>query len=725
MVLSATLITGAAVSGMPLYHAETVGSTQTDTGQETTSDVDMPYKQNISNVLSEQMELKLQREDCDSNFDTMRSTANEQIAGMEKISNHLNTQYEKYSDYGKLKKAKRRMDKQLSKAKSLLMSTNGAYTTNEYKYNIELAPDEETVNDVNSSFEEISKLCYDAQKNDMTVKKYRGFYDIGDERENIVKTAMGAIGKISYQWGAKSTSEEMPSQLDCSGFVQWVYRAVQGKTDETLASTASIGSTYEQIQKDELKPGDIGMKNPEGTCFKDASGTIFYSEAAARASNDEFNEKIEKAIELQKTDYEDAVKKENKSFKKDLKEIKAGKWKGMAEELKSQESDDHETLKSGDEKADPDTEADESSLDKKQTKALKKAKAEEKPDKTEKKASKKTRGGKKDQSKTADKKGKADSKKADTHKADSGKKASEKENPKSKKSGNLSKNKTGQKVKQEKTKQENVKQEKTTGSEKKISKKEKTAEDIEFRTEIHERTLRDLKRQKKKAIDKLKKELIDDNVITKQIGHVGIYAGKDKDGNDTWIHCTGGSIDNVVLTTEDEYDGFQYFYSPLENKQKNVSAGNFLDGTKVVNLPELEGYNGGKTYEPYTAITSVDSRQYKLQQEAYTNEDGFRMINGRYMIATGSGVSHDIGRYIDVVLENGTVIPCVIGDAKADAHTDREFHIMTRKSHCVSEFIVDTSVMDPDLQSSGNMSNYKEEWNSKVIKFILYDKIVG
>ena len=660
MVLSATLITGAAVSSMPLYHAETVGSTQTDTGQKTTSDVDMPYTQNISNVLSEQMELKLQREDCDSNFDSMRSTANEQIADMEEISSHLNTQYEKYSDYGKLKKAKHRMDKQLGSAKSLLMSTNGAYTTNEYKYNIELVPDEETVNDVNSSFEEISKLYYDAQKNDMTVRKYRGFYDIGDEREDIVKTAMGAIGKISYQWGAKSTSEEMPSQLDCSGFVQWVYRAVQGKTDETLASTASIGSTYEQIQKDELKPGDIGMKNPEGTCFKDASGTVFYSEAAAKASNDEFNEKIKKAIELQKTDYEDAVKKENKSFKKDLKEIKEGKWKGMTEKLKSQESDDHETLKSGNEKADPDIKTDESSLDKTQAKTLKKVKVEEKPDKTDKK--------------------------------------------------------------KKKVKKQEIKQKKTTDSEKKISKKEKTTEDIELRTEIHERTLRDLKRQKKKSINKLKKEFIDDNTITKQIGHVGIYAGKDKDGNDTWIHCTGGSIDNVVLTTENEYDGFQYFYSPLENTRKNVSAGNFLDGTKVIKLPELEGYNGGKTYEPYTTITSVNSWQYKLQQKAYTNEDGFRMINGRYMIATGSGVSHDIGRYIDIVLENGPVIPCVIGDAKDDAHTDQEFHIMTKKSHCVSEFLVDESVMNPDLLLSGNMSNYREEWNSKVVKFILYDK---
>lgn len=145
------------------------------------------------------------------------------------------------------------------------------------------------------------------------------------------------------------------------------------------------------------------MKNPEGTCFKDASGTVFYSEAAARASNDEFNEKIEKAIELQKTDYEDAVKKENKSFKKDLKEIKTGKWKGMEEELESQASDNPKTLKSGDDKTDTGTEADESRLDKKQTKTLKKAKADENPDKAGKKTSKKTKGEKKDQRKSADK----------------------------------------------------------------------------------------------------------------------------------------------------------------------------------------------------------------------------------------------------------------------------------------------------------------------------------
>ena len=69
-------------------------------------EVDIPYSQNISTVLDEQMSLKQMRDSCDSSYDDMHMTANEQIADMEKISNHLNEQYEKYSDYDKLENAK-------------------------------------------------------------------------------------------------------------------------------------------------------------------------------------------------------------------------------------------------------------------------------------------------------------------------------------------------------------------------------------------------------------------------------------------------------------------------------------------------------------------------------------------------------------------------------------------------------------------------------------------
>ena len=656
-MLIMVVATGSLISNTPAYYAETVNDTESKTNNKDPVEVDIPYLQNISTVLDEQMSLKQMRDSCDSSYDDMHMTANEQIADMEKISNHLNEQYKKYSDYDKLENAKNKMDEQLSEAKSILMSTNGAYITNQYKYNVELAPNEQTIQDVTAAFEDVSKLYYDSLENDMTVKKYRGFYDIGDERENIVKTAMSAIGKITYQWGAKAESEEMPSQLDCSGFVQWVYRAVQHKEDSTLASTASIGSTYEQIKKEELVPGDIGMKNPEGTCYKDANGNVFFSQEAAKASNVEYNDQIKKKIKKIRSSYKKKTDKENKSYKQDIKKIKNGKWK----EIKKKIDAGNAKLAENEEFSSNET---------------------------------------------------ADAKEVS-------------QNSQNNSTDSSKKNKESSKFQKEIKKDDNIsrktdnKQKKSDSSSKK-SKKEKQKEEMEVLDEYHQSMLSRLENGKKKSIKKLKAQLVEENNVTYQIGHVGIYAGKDSDGNDTWIHCTGGDINNVVLTTEEEYDGFQYFYSPIENKIKDPSLG----GTRIINIPELDNYNGGKTYEPYDKITSKTSKQFKLQEKAYTDDDGFRMLNGRYMIAVGSGVSQDIGRYVDLVLENGTVIPCIIGDAKADKHTDNEFHVMTKHSRCVSEFIVDTTVMNCDLMSTGNMSNYKEEWNSKVAKFILYDKIV-
>lgn len=47
---------------------------------------------------------------------------------------------------------------------------------------------------------------------------------------------------------------------------------------------------------------------------------------------------------------------------------------------------------------------------------------------------------------------------------------------------------------------------------------------------------------------------------TTHASHVGIYVGKDKNGNDLWCHCTGGSIRTVVVNN---YDRFQHYYRVL------------------------------------------------------------------------------------------------------------------------------------------------------------------
>lgn len=142
----------------------------------------------------------------------------------------------------------------------------------------------------------------------------------------------------------------------------------------------------------------------------------------------------------------------------------------------------------------------------------------------------------------------------------------------------------------------------------------------------------------------------------------------------------------------------------------------------VVNVPWFDLYKGNKTWMPYTAISHTRSPQYKLQQIAYTGTYGIRMYDGRYCIAVGTAVTSDVGVYIDVVLENGTVIPCIVGDIKADIHTNAE-NIFTTHSNCCSEFIVDMNYLDPYVKLTGNVSKACTEWDSKVVKFKIYNDI--
>ena len=53
-------------------------------------------------------------------------------------------------------------------------------------------------------------------------------------------------------------------------------------------------------------------------------------------------------------------------------------------------------------------------------------------------------------------------------------------------------------------------------------------------------------------------------------------------------------------------------------------------------LYSVPKYSGYKSWMPYTAITSISSPQYFLQNEyAYTGTYGIRQINGRYCVAIG------------------------------------------------------------------------------------------
>ena len=139
-------------------------------------------------------------------------------------------------------------------------------------------------------------------------------------------------------------------------------------------------------------------------------------------------------------------------------------------------------------------------------------------------------------------------------------------------------------------------------------------------------------------------------------------------------------------------------------------------------LYSVPKYSGYKSWMPYTAITSISSPQYFLQNEyAYTGTYGIRQINGRYCVAIGSHFTDAIGQYFDLILENGTIIPCILADQKADEDTDED-NIFTSWNGCATEFIVDADGLNHAAKRDGDISSCCDEWDSPVETIRVYEK---
>lgn len=138
---------------------------------------------------------------------------------------------------------------------------------------------------------------------------------------------------------------------------------------------------------------------------------------------------------------------------------------------------------------------------------------------------------------------------------------------------------------------------------------------------------------------------------------------------------------------------------------------------------EMPANSGFKSFMSYKAITKVNSLQYKLQQWSHTDPQGFRLYEGNYLVAVGLGVNAEVGSYIDVVLENGTHIQCIVGDIKAVQDTDNN-NIFTSNG-CCCEFIVDKDYLMQSVKVSGDCSKRDITWQSPVVNINVLDRKVN
>lgn len=136
---------------------------------------------------------------------------------------------------------------------------------------------------------------------------------------------------------------------------------------------------------------------------------------------------------------------------------------------------------------------------------------------------------------------------------------------------------------------------------------------------------------------------------------------------------------------------------------------------------QINNHNGMKTWMPYT-LFGENTRQYELQQYAETDSLGFRCIDGRYLVAIGIGADVEVGQFFDVVLENGEIIPCIVGDIKSPYDTNAD-NLTTSYSGCVCEFIVDKKTLATRIKKSGDVSYIDESYDSPIQKLVVYDEI--
>lgn len=118
--------------------------------------------------------------------------------------------------------------------------------------------------------------------------------------------------------------------------------------------------------------------------------------------------------------------------------------------------------------------------------------------------------------------------------------------------------------------------------------------------------------------------------------------------------------------------------------------------------PVDEDFGLFKSYTDYKKLAR-NSRQWELQQQAYTDENGLRKIGDAYLVALGSYYGKELGTRYTVTLSNGNSFCIILCDFKNDIHTDssnRECLV-----NCsVLEFYVDSSALPKQVKTMGTIS---------------------
>lgn len=171
--------------------------------------------------------------------------------------------------------------------------------------------------------------------------------------------------------------------------------------------------------------------------------------------------------------------------------------------------------------------------------------------------------------------------------------------------------------------------------------------------------------------------------------------------------------ENTIQTLKEENNNLHAYISKIQ--EKNIELQKKLEekSKPTVTTTKKPNKKDFKSFMPYTAITNKNSKQWKMQKSATTDENGIRCAEGRPMVAVGTGWGVNVGDVVLITCENGNSFEAVIGDIKDDSDTKSD-NKTTASNNCRCEFIVDMDNLNSTIRLSGNVAAL-EQYNGYVV----------
>ena len=176
------------------------------------------------------------------------------------------------------------------------------------------------------------------------------------------------------------------------------------------------------------------------------------------------------------------------------------------------------------------------------------------------------------------------------------------------------------------------------------------------------------------------------------------------------VYCKSVQVENLTASSGNANNAKSKTNKDNENAET-------LEEMKIPNCD-----TSFKSYMDYRYITNKASDQYKLQLSAWTDNMGLRRVDDYYLVAMGTYYSDNIGDKFRITLEGDRTFDVMIGDVKADIHTDKNNMYSTVynsdgsfKSANVVEFIVDKKTISKKVKLWGDVSAY-DEFAGNIVK---------